>query len=158
MQVESQELRVFYSTSLPNKKKLFEKLSEILSEASGCSFEKVLDSLTSRERMGSTCIGDGVAIPHSKFTIEQPIGVIISLSEPIDCGNKEDKVSVIFGLLIPEDQCQEHLSLLSSIAANCRTGDWLSELKAQQSEQSLKHFIAQSDLNLEPFRYENSHS
>ena len=158
MEVESQQLRVFHLTSVPSKKKLFEKLSEILSEACGCSFEKVLDSLTSRERMGSTCIGNGVAIPHCKLKVEHASGAIITLNNPIDCGNKDDKVSVIFGLVIPEDQCQDHLSLLSGIATACRTGDWLDELKDQQSEQALREFISNSDIDITPYRNENSHS
>ena len=158
MEADTQQLRVFYCTTVQNKKKLFEKLSEILSEASGCSFEKVLDSLTSRERMGSTCIGEGVAIPHCKLKIDKPIGAIILLNQAIDCGNKNEKVSLIFGLLIPEDQCQDHLSLLSGIASNCRTGEWLAELKSQQSEESLKAFLSRGDINLEPFINENSHS
>lgn len=158
MEVESQQLRVFHLTSVQNKKKLFEKLSEILSQACGCSFEKVLDSLTSRERMGSTCIGDGVAIPHCKLKVERPVGAIISLNDAIDCGNKEQKVSVIFGLVIPEEQCQDHLSLLSGIANECRTDNWLAQLKEQQSDKALRDYIALSNIDLEPYLNENSHT
>jgi len=143
--------RIFRLTAVSNKKKLFEYLAESLANASGESFEKVLDSLTARERMGSTCIGDGVAIPHCKLAIDKPIGTILFLDEAIQCGNKEEFISVIFGLIIPEQQCDQHLPMLSGIAEVCRTEGWLDGLRDNKSSEELAEYIGQSQLELSPY-------
>ena len=157
--VQSDELRITRLVGISNKKKLFERLSEILSSVSeDLTFEKVLDSLTTRERMGSTYIGDGVAIPHSKLPIAHPIGTILQLDNPIDYNKKDDQVTLVFGLLIPEDQCNEHLPLLSNVASFCREGNWLKRLKAVTTQSQLIDIICSSEINLKPYKDETSHT
>lgn len=157
--LDTSAMRIFRLAGISNKKKLFERLAEILALASDdLTFEKVLDNLTSRERMGSTCIGDGVAIPHCKCAVEEPIGAIVQLDEAIPCNNKDDKVSLIFGLVIPEDQCQEHLTLLSEIATFCRTENSLQQINSAKSESQLRDIFTNSTINLTPYKDEVSHT
>ena len=122
------------------------------------AFENILDSLTSRERMGSTCIGDGVAIPHCKLPIDKPYGAIILLDEAVMCSTKDEPISVVFGFIIPEEQCQDHLPLLSEIASFCREGNWLQRIKSATSESQLRDILQSSDFNLAPYVNETSHS
>lgn len=155
----AEELRIYRLVGISNKKKLFERLAEELSLVSeDLSFEDVLDSLTSRERMGSTCIGDDVAIPHCKLPVEKPFGAIIVLDEPVVCNAKEQTISVVFGLIIPEQQCQEHLPLLSDIASFCREGNWLKRIKSATTESQLLDIFQSSELSLAPYVNETSHT
>ena len=156
---DTDELRITRLVGISNKKKLFERLSEILSSVSeDLSFEKVLDSLTSRERMGSTYIGDGVAIPHCKLDIDKPYGTIIQLDNPVDYNNKDDQVSVVFGLLIPQDQCNEHLPLLSNVATICKEGNCLKRIKSATTQSQLVDIICSTEINLKPYKNETSHT
>jgi len=153
------EMRIFRLVGINNKKKLFEHLAEVLSTVSeDLSFENILDSLTSRERMGSTCIGDGVAIPHCKLPIDKPYGAIILLDEAVMCSTKDEPISVVFGFIIPEEHCQDHLPLLSEIASFCREGNWLQRIKSATSESQLRDILQSSDFNLAPYVNETSHS
>jgi mannitol/fructose-specific phosphotransferase system IIA component (Ntr-type) len=90
--------------------------------------------------------------------VEQPIGAIILLDEAIDCSNKDDKVTLIFGFIIPEDQCQEHLSLLSAVAGVCREGNWLERINAVKEQSQLHAIMEQTTLNLTPYIDETRHS
>lgn len=153
------DLRIYRLVGISNKKKLFERLAEELSSVSeDLSFEDVLDSLTNRERMGSTCIGDDVAIPHCKLPVDKPYGAIISLDEPVICNSKDQPISVVFGFIIPEEQCQDHLPLLSEIASFCREGNWLVRIKSATSESQLRDILQSSDLNFDPYVNETSHT
>ena len=68
--------------------------------------------------MGSTGIGNGIAIPHGRLTdIEEPIAILIKCEEGIEFDAIDKKpVDILFALLVPSDQCQQHLSTLSSMA------------------------------------------
>ncbi len=157
--VETDDLRIIRLVGISNKKKLFERLAELLSSVKeDLTFEKVLDCITTRERMGSTYIGDGVAIPHCKLAISKPVGVIIQLDNPIEYNNNNDQVNVIFGMLIPEDDCNEHLPLLSNVASFCREGNWLKRINSATSESQLRDIICSSEMNLNPYKNETSHS
>jgi len=139
---------VYRLNGLLNKKKLFEKLAEELSSGSGLTFHRVLDGLTAREKLGSTCIGKGVAIPHCKLSVDMPKAVIIILDEAIkytedDCQN----VDIVFGLLVPSDQCEQHLHILSSIARLCDRDSWLNGLRELESEEAIVRYILAPEIN-----------
>ena len=141
--------RVYCLSGLVNKKKLFEKLAELLSSASGISFQRVLDSLNGREKMGSTYIGKGVAIPHSKLSIASPIAAILILDEAIKYAEDSDKtVDIVFGLLVPADNCEQHIHILSSIASLCEQDNWLQALRELTSEQDIVNYLSDTETNL----------
>ena len=108
--------------------------------------------------MGSTCIGDEVAIPHCKLAIDEPCGAIVLLDEPVMCSTKEQPISVVFGFIIPEQECQTHLPLLSEIAAFCREGNWLQRIKSATSDSDLCDILQSSEFNLAPYVKETSHT
>ncbi|GGB46667.1 hypothetical protein GCM10011607_03570 [Shewanella inventionis] len=81
--------------------------------------------------MGSTGIGNGIAIPHGRLTtIDHPIGIFIKCEEPIqfDAIDKQP-VDILFALLVPADQCQQHLSTLSSMAQKLSDKQVLKQLR-----------------------------
>lgn len=102
-----------------SKKKILEIVSQLAApRLSGTTKGDIFDSLVNRERLGSTGIGLGIAIPHGRLpTQSSPVAVLITLSEPVDFDAIDNQpVDIIFALLVPENQHEEHLQTLASIA------------------------------------------
>ena len=75
---------------------------------------RLLRELLARERLGSTGLGAGVAIPHCRTQCEQPLAAFMRLAQPIDFDAPDDRrVDLIFTLLVPDDAAQVHLDILS---------------------------------------------
>ena len=78
----------------------------------------ILDAFISRERLGSTCLDHGFALPHSRIShIDRPVAALITLEQTIDY-NAADKppVDLVLGLLVPEECNDEHLKILATLA------------------------------------------
>lgn len=102
-----------------SKKRIFEVISEIaVKENPQLNLNDVLASMLAREKMGSTGIGNGIAIPHGRIEgIQDIVAIIVTSEEPIQFDAIDDKpVDIFFALLVPSEQTQEHLQTLSSIA------------------------------------------
>ena len=78
----------------------------------------IFNALLSREKLGSTGLGKGVAIPHGRMaSLEKPVCAFVKLDTPIDFDASDGQpVDLIFTLLVPEDSTEEHLQVLSTIA------------------------------------------
>ena len=136
------ELRVHQFKGLITKKKLFETVAKFLSEGEGPTFSRILDSLNARERLGSTCIGKGIAIPHCKLAIDSPRAVILILDEAVKYADEcMPDVDIVFGLLVPEDNSDQHLHILSSIANLCEREGWLEGLRSLATEQDIINYL-----------------
>ncbi len=102
-----------------SKKRIFEVISEIAVKGNPqLNLNDVLASMLAREKMGSTGIGNGIAIPHGRIEgIKDIVAIIVTSEEPIKFDAIDDKpVDIFFALLVPSEQTQEHLQTLSSIA------------------------------------------
>lgn len=102
-----------------SKKRLFQVLAETLSaQYPDLSRDAIFEGLTRREKLGSTGIGNGVAIPHCRPTgCPQLIAQIATLAEPIDYDAIDGRpVDLVFVLLAPVEHCQDHLDALAQIA------------------------------------------
>ncbi|MEM7299862.1 MAG: PTS IIA-like nitrogen regulatory protein PtsN [Pseudomonadota bacterium] len=103
----------------PNsKKQLLQELSARAAELTGLSERLVFDTLLQRERLGSTGVGNGVAIPHGKIASLSGIsGIFARLAKPIEFDAQDDQpVDIVFLLLAPEGAGADHLKALSRIA------------------------------------------
>ncbi|WP_144211305.1 PTS IIA-like nitrogen regulatory protein PtsN [Shewanella donghaensis] len=102
-----------------SKKKVLELISNLMAaQYPTLSSQAIFESLIAREKMGSTGIGNGIAIPHGRLDdIDEPIAILIKCEEAIafDAIDKQP-VDILFALLVPADQCQQHLSTLSTMA------------------------------------------
>ena len=146
---EVKSTRIRRCKGFSNKKKLFESLAEVLSNGEGPSFSRLLDSLNAREKLGSTCIGKGVAIPHCKLNIDAPRVAIMILDEAIKYSELCDPdVDIIFALVVPVDSCDQHLHLLSSIAKLCTEENLLDRLRRVESDQEIIGYISKIDISL----------
>jgi len=101
-----------------SKRQVLEKLSEQAGELTGLSARTILARLMEREKLGSTGIGRGVAIPHAKFDeLEDITGILARLETPVDFDSVDGKpVDLIFLLLAPSDAGADHLKALARVS------------------------------------------
>ncbi|MDZ4350121.1 MAG: PTS sugar transporter subunit IIA [Xanthomonadaceae bacterium] len=111
--------RVLIDQHSTSKKKLLELVAARLApEGSGLD-SAIYDSLCARERLGSTGLGHGIAIPHGRCPgLKEATGVFVRLAEPVDFGAPDGTpVDLLFALAVPEHFTHQHLVLLSELAA-----------------------------------------
>ncbi|MDR3214158.1 MAG: PTS IIA-like nitrogen regulatory protein PtsN [Azoarcus sp.] len=101
-----------------SKKRVFEEAGLLFETQLGLARDLVFDKLFTRERLGSTGLGQGVAIPHSRIAgLAEAAGAFIRLAAPIPFDSLDGRpVSLVFVLLVPEDANDTHLQLLSELA------------------------------------------
>lgn len=119
-----------------SKKRLFETLARIISEDQlSLSYDEVFGHLIAREKLGSTGLGNGIAIPHCRIgNCSQPMGTLITLSEPIDFDAPDNQpVDLVFALLVPEEAHQQHLETLASLARVFSQPDFCEALRRADS-------------------------
>jgi PTS system nitrogen regulatory IIA component len=111
--------RIICCDDIASKKRLLEHLSELLCKRSPLlSQQAIFDALVNREKLGSTGLGRGVAIPHGRMAaLDEPVCAFIKVDTPLDFDASDDQpVDLVFCLLVPEDSTEEHLQVLSTIA------------------------------------------
>ena len=109
---------IILDAEISSKKRLFECVAQLFAEQSGLSQTEVFDCLIARERLGSTALGQGVAMPHGRHAgLSAATGAFVRLKEPIEFDAPDNKpVSLVFVLLVPEAATSEHLELLAHLA------------------------------------------
>ncbi|MDA9557973.1 PTS IIA-like nitrogen regulatory protein PtsN [Vibrio sp.] len=128
-----------------SKKRALELICEIASEQTGINSDTLFKGILSRERMGSTGIGNGIAIPHTRIDdSNNAIAVLLQCDNPIEFDSIDNRpVDLLFALLVPESQCQEHLKTLSQMAARLSDKSTLKKLRSAVSDEELYHIITQ---------------
>jgi len=110
--------QVLVHVDASSKKRAFEEAGFLFERLHGLSRALVTDSLFSRERLGSTGLGHGVAIPHGRIKgLKAPMAAVFQLAHPIVFDAPDDQsVGLLIFLLVPEAATQKHLEILSEIA------------------------------------------
>jgi PTS system nitrogen regulatory IIA component len=124
--------RTVKSAPVSSKKKVLEYLGSFIAEhIPESSADEIYERLLNRERMGSTGIGEGIAIPHCRLKqCEKTFGVLLQLEEPIDFDAIDQQpVDLIFALLVPEEATDEHLKTLSMLAQKLSQADYREALR-----------------------------
>ncbi len=114
-----------------SKKQLLQIMSEKAAALTGLSEREVFDTILQRERLGSTGVGNGIAIPHGKInSVKRIAGVFAQLETPIDFEALDDQpVDIVFLLLAPENAGADHLKALSRIARMLRDPERIAKLR-----------------------------
>ncbi len=140
-EIFSPELTFYCKNGINSKKKALEKISKLISSQQDVDvkYQYILDSLQMREKIGSTALGYGVAIPHARVKgILKPTCAVLSLKTPINFSTSEEKmVDLIFGLIVPEDYVEEHLQLLAGITEKLRESEFRDSLRSCDESQLL---------------------
>ena len=130
-----------------SKKRVLEYLSSLAAEKlnSHDTFQ-LLESLVKREKMGSTGIGNGIAIPHGRLDdAQKPIAVVITTEQTINFDAIDHRpVDIFIALFVPEKECQNHLSTLQSIAKIFRDKQFCKQVRKCESNQALFELIQQA--------------
>ena len=101
------------SIAATSRKALLQYASDLLAETYELPARKLFDELMSRERLGSTGLGEGVAIPHCRIACEKIHAACLTLAQPVDYDAVDgEPVDLIFILLVPPDENSAHLELL----------------------------------------------
>lgn len=110
--------QVLVHVEASSKKRAFEEVGLLFENLHGLNRALVTDSLFTRERLGSTGLGHGVAIPHGRIKgLKSPMAAVLQLAQPIGFDAPDDlPVSLLIFLLVPEAATQKHLEILSEIA------------------------------------------
>ena len=133
--------------SLLSKKRVFERAAEAMGATLGLSSETVYRALLAREKLGSTAIGEGIAIPHCRINeCSEAAGCLVTLQEPIDYGSADGNgVDVIFVLLVPEEATEAHLKLLATLARSFSSAEVRDCVRQTQDPEALKHLLLSGD-------------
>lgn len=101
-----------------SKKRVFEQAGLLFENNQGIARVKVFDSLFARERLGSTGLGEGIAIPHGRIKgLKEAVAALVRLDKPVAFDAPDDKpVNLLLFLLVPEQATQQHLEILSEVA------------------------------------------
>jgi PTS system nitrogen regulatory IIA component len=128
----------------PNKARLFEVLGALFERNSGIAQKLVTTSLTAREKLGSTGLGQGIAIPHGRIKgLSSAQGAFARLRAPIDFDAPDGRpVAQVFVLLVPEQATDQHLQLLSELAQMFSEREFRDRLAAASDPQSLRSLFA----------------
>ena len=114
-----------------SKKQLLQELAEAGAERTGIESHTIFESLLEREKLGSTGVGNGVAIPHAKLPgMDRMVGVFAHLNKPVAFEAVDDQpVDIVFMLLAPEGSGADHLKTLSKVARLLRDQSTLASIR-----------------------------
>lgn len=135
-----------------SKKRLLDQAAQLAAQCNPeLGEQQVFDSLIARERLGSTGIGEGIAIPHCRLaSCQKPMGMLISLDTPIDFDAVDARpVDLVFVLLVPEDNPEQHLKTLSHLAALFNEQSFRDGLRAARNNDELYRAAVNSEAELE---------
>ncbi|MFM9857669.1 PTS IIA-like nitrogen regulatory protein PtsN [Pseudoxanthobacter sp. M-2] len=133
------------SLKVASKKQAIQELSERAAALTGLPEREIFDTLLQRERLGSTGVGHGVAIPHGKLVrLDRLFGLFARLDQPIDFeALDEEPVDLVFVLLAPEGAGADHLKALARIARVLRDPATATKLRATTEANALFALLTQ---------------
>jgi nitrogen PTS system EIIA component len=127
-----------------SKKQLLQMLAERAAEITGMPEREIFDTLLQRERLGSTGVGNGIAIPHGKLAgVKRITGVFARLDAPVDFDALDDQpVDLVFLLLAPEGAGADHLKALSRIARVLRDADTVAKVRGTRDAAAIHALLS----------------
>src|SRR5574344_704306 len=136
--------QVLVSVDATSKKRAFEEAGLLFETLHGLNRALITDSLFARERLGSTGLGHGVAIPHGRIKgLNAPMAAVFQLARPIGFDAPDEQpVRLLIFLLVPEAATQQHLEILSEIAELLSNNDLRESLKSTTDAADLHALIA----------------
>ena len=138
---------VVASLKAKTKKQLLQDLSARAARLTGLQERGIFDVLLQRERLGSTGLGHGIAIPHGKLAgLKRIVGIFARLAEPIDFDAVDgEKVDIVFLLLAPEGAGADHLKALARISRLLREGSAVEKLRASKDASALYAMLTEDE-------------
>ena len=139
---------ISYHDEATSKKRVLENLSRLLAANSeALSAEKIFQVLLERERLGSTGLGKGVAIPHARVPdLTHTIAAMLTLNEPVDFEASDGQpIDIAFGLLVPEENSENHLQHLSRLVTLFRDAECCSKIRQAGNPEAVFEYLLSID-------------
>ena len=138
------ESQVLVGVEATSKKRAFEEAGLLFENLHGLSRALITDSLFARERLGSTGLGHGVAIPHGRIKgLKAPMAAVLQLAQPSGFDAPDEQpVGLLIFLLVPEAATQKHLEILSEIAELLSDASLRERIKTSADAAALHGLIA----------------
>ncbi|MDR2239721.1 MAG: PTS IIA-like nitrogen regulatory protein PtsN [Zoogloeaceae bacterium] len=132
-----------------SKKRTFEQAGILFENNQGIGRSTVFDSLFAREKLGSTGLGQGVAIPHGRIKgLKEAVGAFLRLAAPVQFDAPDSKpVSFLFVLLVPEQATEQHLQILSELAQMFSDQTFREQLAAAQNADAIHALFASWEIH-----------
>ena len=131
-----------------SKKRVIENLSRMLAaNTSAATAEKIFQVLLERERLGSTGLGKGVAIPHARVPdLTHTVAAMLTLETPVEFEAADGKpIDIAFGLLVPEDDTEHHLQHLSRLVTLFRDEEICSRIRQASCAEAIFELLLSID-------------
>jgi PTS system nitrogen regulatory IIA component len=137
---------VISSAKARSKRQLLQDLAESAELKTGISARQIFETLLQRERLGSTGVGNGIAIPHGKLAgLKKISGVFARLDKPIDYEALDDQpVDIVFLLLAPEGAGADHLKALARIARVLRETETVNKLRESRDAAAIYALLTEA--------------
>jgi len=142
--------RIRRDINVLSKKRALEELSNLITSAQPqLNSPKVFESLISRERLGSTGVGYGIAIPHGRIKdCDKITGAFIQLNQGIDFDAIDNQpVDMLFALAVPEESTDEHLQVLAVLAAMFNDENFRNQLRKSKNEEETYQLLTEWQKN-----------
>lgn len=138
------ESNILLDVEATSKKRLFEQVGQLFEDREHIARSMVFESLFAREKLGSTGLGQGIAIPHGRIKgLDRTLAAFVRPRQPIAFDAPDGKpVAQVFVLLVPEQATEEHLQLLSELAGMFTERGFREQLAAASDPASLHRLFA----------------
>jgi len=135
--------------SAPSKKRIIENISNMLAENTvpAISAETIFNALLERERLGSTGLGRGVAIPHARIPgLTRTIATMMTLAQPVNYEAADNKpIDIVVGLLVPEEGGEHHLQHLSRLVTLFRESKTCQKIRSADNAEEIFEILLSID-------------
>ncbi len=137
---------ILVDVEVDSKKNLFKFVSNFFAKNDLEESSKIIEKLNERERLGSTGVGNGIAIPHSKISLIDKTKVLfLKLKSAVDFSAPDKKyVDLVFVILAPKNCQSEHLLVLSSISSFIKNKNLVEKLRKLKNSKEIYKFFGQS--------------
>ena len=135
------------AVAVTSKKRILEKICQLAAiQITNIEQDELLKSLLDREKMGSTGIGKGIAIPHGRLpNASKAVAVLVTTEKTIDFDAIDNReVDIFVALFVPENSCQEHLDTLQNIAKLFSDKKMIKQVRKCNDSQALYNLIQQA--------------
>ena len=138
---------IFVDVDVDSKKNLFKLISNFFAKDDFEESSKIIEKLSERERLGSTGVGNGIAIPHSKISIIKKTKVLfLKLKTAVDFSAPDKKdVDLVFVILAPKNCQSEHLLFLSSISSFVKNKNFVQKLRKLKNSKEIYKFFGKAN-------------
>ncbi len=139
--------KIFIDTEVTSKKKLLELIANIVADQTRLTESTIYSNLLNRERLGSTGLGQGFAVPHARMPdLEKTQACFFRLKQAVNFESPDNlPVDLVFTIIIPQEATEEHLQILSSLARIFSNADVCEAIRGAAGKKGIEHIIKMAE-------------